>query len=375
MTLMKFLLFILCSVAFSAHAQISDVSFFPMMSSINPGVIHMRRGGLIAADHQRNTIEKDHQVTGGGIEDGIQTEVKTSSYTGFMGISTRPVSFELMYKQASGTKDEQSESSTHGDLSFKNDASAGYARGVLDFRFFGVSYAKTDFEYQNMYKLIEGPSVARYDETIDLAYQDIKVGTAIKIGPLRLGGYYLQQSATGNYNYQPYDAATGAALAPTKSPAKIQNKGAGGALGFTLPTFRMELGFEKLMAGSMKIDSAYPLAVKKPDNAERSSVVVEAKLFSWLNLGLRYRRIKGNYIDLEDILTYHLLYSDLGPDDIRNEIIYNFSFGDSEGFSPSFFIMSSSVTTQEPSPLAGDDEDYKAKTTATSAGVTLLYRF
>lgn len=372
---MKFLAFILCLISFSAVAQISDVSFFPMMSSINPGVIHMRRGGIIAADHQRNTIEKNHQVTSSGIKDGIQTEVKTGSYTGFVGVSTRPVSLEVLYKKTDGTKKEKSDSTSHGELSFENDASATYSRGMLDFRYFGISYARTNFDYQNMYTLIEGPSVAKYDETIDLTYVDLKIGSAIKIGPLRLGAYYLNQSAKGQYYYQPYDPATGAALQSTKSPAEFQNKGAGGAVGLTLPTFRMELGFEKLIAGSAKIDSSYPLAVKKPDDSERASLIVEAKLFSWLNLGVRLRRIKGNYIDLEDILSYHLLYSDLGPEDIRHEIIYNFSFGDSEGFSPSFFFMTSTSTTEEPSPLAGDTQSYKAKTTSSTLGLTLLYRF
>jgi hypothetical protein len=194
-------------------------------------------------------------------------------------------------------------------------------------------------------------------------------------GDFRLGVYYLDQKGRGHFLHQPYEQTTGVAGAWTKYPAETNNRGGGFGLGYSIKKFRTEMSFERLMVGKMKLSSSYPVPVKKPDTAVRLSLVAEARVFSWLTMGIRYRRIKGNYVDLEDIISYNLIYSYMRENDYRNEIIYNVGFGDRMGFSPSFFIMQSSVRTKEPSPIYSDGSEFKARTMSTSLGLTLSFKF
>lgn len=345
------------------------------MSSINPGVVHMRKGGILAADVEKITNRKKHNVSLGNIDGGIKTNVDIDAGNFFFAGTTRPVSVELLVKRESGVKTEKSHSSTDGYRKMTSDAESDYCGGILDFRYFGVSYSNANYEYLNMYRLSDIPTLEAYDEKQHLTYQNIKVGSAIKIGDFRIGGYYISQRAKGKYIYTPLEATTGALGTRTKYPTEINSSGIGAGVGYTLKNFRTEISLERMMSGDLKISKDYPLVVKAPGQSQRISAVVEAKLFSFLNLGLRLRRIKGNYVDLEDIIANNLLYSNIGKDDYRDEIIYNFSFGDNMGFSPSFFFMQSNLMSKERSPIYDNGQEFKARTMATSMGATLSFKF
>ncbi len=90
---------------------------------------------------------------------------------------------------------------------------------------------------------------------------------------------------------------------------------------------------------------------------------------------MRLRSIKGSYVDLEDIISSNILYDTVGEDDTRNEASFNFSLGDSKGFSPSAFYTQSEVTTNELSPVFDNGLKYKAVTKTKAFGVNLSYRF
>jgi hypothetical protein len=174
---MKFFILALLFTS-AARAQITDASFFPIMGSINPGVAHFRRGGIIAIDAEKTMNKKKLNVPLGGIQDGIHTNVDVDTGTGFFAFATRPVSGEFTLKDETGKKSEKSSSTIGGERNVRTEATAKYASALLDVRYFGVSYAYSDYNYENNYTLGAIPTLQRYDERAEFNYKNLKIGTA-----------------------------------------------------------------------------------------------------------------------------------------------------------------------------------------------------
>ena len=368
------MLFLVLLFASPIWAQITDASFFPSVRSINPGVVHMRRGGLAAFDYGKKAIEKQHDVTAGGIVGGIKTDINLTKNTFFAAGATRFVSAELLMDSEKGLREETINHPTRGNRKSSDDASSGYYGGMIDFRFFGVSYAKSSYEYLNEFHVGNPPDLTARDEKQELDYSNLKVGTAIKIYAIRVGAYVLNQKAEGDYTYTFYDPTTGNKGTTEAFPVSKSAKGFGVGLGFTLPKLRSEVSLERMYGTKLELDDDYPRDVKKPTDSSRITALAEAHIF-FFSVGFRFRSIKGNYADLEDIISSNLLYDSMGADDTRTETSINFSLGDSTGFSPSIYYTQSEITAQEPDPIFDASEKYKAVTKSKAYGFNLSYRF
>lgn len=361
-------------VSFSAWSQITDASFFPSMKSINPGVVHMRRGGLIAIDYGKKSSEKEHDVQTGGLVEPIKTNIDLTKTSLFGAAASRFVSAEVLLDKETGERVQKINHPTRGNRKVKDDAESTFAGAMLDFRFFGVSYSTANYNYLNEFRVGNPPDLTARDEDKDITYTNLKIGTAIKISALRMGVYFLNQKGDGDFTYTFYDPTSGNKGSSEKFPMKQSAKGYGLGVGLTLPKFRTELSLEKLYDNDLDISYDYPGQINKAKDSSRISGVAEANLRYFL-IGVRVRSIKGNYIDLEDIISTNLLYDTLGADDTRLETTFNFSFGDSKGLSPSLFYSQSEVKSKELSPVFDNGLKYKAVTKSKAFGANLSYRF
>jgi hypothetical protein len=323
----------------------------------------------------KKQIEKKHDVPLGGIVGGINTEVELSKSTFFAAVRAgRWINMELLADKESGTRTEDIKNPTRGDRITKNDASSSYFGGIFDFRFFGISYATAKYDYLNKFRVGEVPDLTAYDEDKALTYGNLKVGSAIKIGFLRVGGYVLNQKSSGDFAYSYYDGTTGSKGSTEKFNVSTSAKGYGAGLGVTFAKFRSELTFESMYDNELSLSDDYPKEVQEPTDSSRLTFVGEAKV--WIvGLGLRYRRIKGNFADLEELITSNLLYDSMGKDDERTETSFNFSFGSSKGFSPSAFYTQSEISNKELSPVFDNGLKYKAVTKSKAYGVNVSYLF
>lgn len=356
-------------------AQITDASFFPSVKSINPGISHLRRDGFLAVDVGKKSIEKKHDVPLGGIVGGINTDVELTKSTFFAAASAgRWINIEVLADQESGTRTESIKNPTRGDRTTKNDASSSYIGGIFDCRFFGVSYSTANFDYLNKFRVGEAPDLTAYDEDKKLKYGNFKLGTVFKFSFLRLGGYIQNQKSSGDFTYSFYDPVSGNKGSSETFNVSTSAKGYGVGLGFTLPRLRSEVSLEKMYDNSLSLSEDYPKDVVKPTDSSRMTFVGEMKI-SFISVGIRYRRIQGNYRDLEDLISSSLLYDSMGADDVRTETSFNFSLGNSKGFSPSAFYTQSEVSNKELSPVFDNGLKYKAVTKSKAYGVNISYLF
>lgn len=369
------MLFLFLIITSSAWAQITDASFFPSVKSINPGITHLRHANFVALDVGKKVIEKKHDVPLGGIVGGINTDVELSKSTLFA--AARPgrwINFELLADKEDGTRTEDIKNPTRGDRTTKNDASSSYIGGSFDFRFFGISYSTAKFDYLNKFRVGEAPDLTAYDEDKQLTYGNLKLGIAGKISFLRVGAYVLNQKSSGDLTYTYYDPTTGNKGSSEKHNLSTSAKGYGAGLGFTLPRLRSEITYESMYDNELSLSDDYPKDVQDPTDASRLTFVGEAKI-SFIAVGIRYRQIRGNFTDLEDLISSNLLYDTMGEDDKRTEMSFNFSLGNSKGFSPSAFYTQSEVTNKELSPVFDNGLKYKAVTKSKAYGVNLSYLF
>lgn len=365
-----FLLFLTTSV----WAQITDASFFPSMKSINPGVVHMRQGGFVAGNWGKKSSEKNHDVPLGGIVGGINTDINLTKTTFFGATTARFVSAEVLLDRETGTRKEAINSTTNGNRTSEDEASSNYYGAMLDFRFFGVSYSHANYDFTNKFRVGQTPTLTAHDEKTELGYTNLKIGSAIKIRAIRVGAYFLNQNAKGDLAYTFYDPNTGNQGSTETSSVTTKANGFGAGIGFTLPKLRTEVSYESLSSSKVDVDSTYPGSFKKDEASSRLSLVSEAKIW-FFSVGVRLRSIQGNYKDLEDIISSNLLYQNATASDRRTETTFNFSLGDSKGFSPSAFYTQSELTTKENSPVFDNGLKYKAVTKSKAYGVTLSYRF
>jgi hypothetical protein len=370
----KLTIFLYFLIIKNLNAQMVDASFFNSVRTINPGIIHQAKNCLVTADLSKEEDKKVHDVTLGGIVGGINTNVDLKKTDGFAAIRSTFLNTELLYDKTIGSYEQTINSTTHGNRVISDNATSNFFGAILDLYIVGVGYSTSNFSYLDEFRVDTIPNLVAHDEQKDLKYTNLKVGSAFSLSLLRFGFYYYDQSATGNYSYTYYDGTSGNKGSTETTSVKLKSKGLGAGIGFTLPKIRSELSYEKMYGHTLLIDTSYPGSYSTPSNSSRATFVGEVKIFS-LGLGVRYRIIKGNFIDLNDIITSSLLYEKIQSSDIRKEISFNFSLGDSKGISPSAFYTFSKVTTSETSPVFDNGTSFEARTTTKAMGVSLSYVF
>ncbi len=370
---MRFLLaFLIIGVSFSAQAQIVDASFFPAMKTINPGVVHLRQHGFIGAELSKRSFAKQHDVTKYNLVDGIQTDVELQKATVYRAGKGPGFTIEGMFDQESGTQVDTSQVASDKRKT-TSEASSTFLSGTLDFKYFGISYARSSYDFLYKFRVGAVPDLSANDVKEELTYTMLKVGSAIKLGPVRLGAYYLTRTGDGSFTYTYYDPNTGNKGDTEAFDTSSAAHGYGVGIGATGPKLRAEASFEKMSPITVDIPSDYPEPVNDTPASSRLSVVGEVK-FTKLALGFRARQIKGNFYDLQDIISANLLYKNLTAEDSRLETTFNFGLGISKGLSVSGFYTQSTIKTEELDPIDPDSGDrFPAETKATAMGVNVSY--
>lgn len=369
------LLFVIFTALLSSQfsfAQIADASFFPSVKSINPSVAHMRRNGFVALDVSKKNVEKNHDVPLGGIVGGIKTDVELKKGTLFRAGKGPGITFELLFDKENGEKTETINSTSSGLRTISNEASSNYYGGMLDLKYFGLSYAKAQYDYLYEFRIGTPPNVSAKDINQHLDYTNLKLGSAIKIGFLRLGGFLSSLKSTGEFTYTYYDPNTGNKGTTEKFPVTTSANGYGIGLGASGENVRVEASLERMYGNTLSISEDYPDETEVPPPSSRLSVTGELK-FTKIAFGVRVRQIKGNYTDLEDLISSNLLYGNLEAEDTRLETTFNFGFGISKGFSVSGFYTQSEVSAEEKSPVFDNGLKYDAVTKSKAMGVTISY--
>lgn len=369
------LLILLISIGLFSHnsySQISDASFFPSVKSINPGVAHMRRNGFVAVDLSKKDVEKNHKVPLAGIIGGVKTDVELKKGTLFRAGKGPGITFEILLDKETGEQVETIKTTSSGNRVIRNQTSSTYMGGILDLKYFGISYGRANYKFFNKFRIGEPPQVSAKDIDQRLDYDNLKLGSAIKIGPLRLGAFLQSLKSSGEFAYTFYDPSTGNKGTTEKYPVTTSSNGYGVGLGFSLENFRMETSLEKMYGNALNISKDYPAEVHASPPASRIALMGEMK-FTKIAFGVRLRQIKGNYTDLEDLISSNLLYGNLEAEDSRLETTFNFGFGISKGFSLSGFYTQSEISSEEKSSVLANDYKYDAVTKSKAMGVTVSY--
>jgi hypothetical protein len=368
-------LFFLYFLFFSqpALAQIADASFFPSMKSLNPGVSHLRELGFLAIDLSLHKVDKHQDVQTGGIQDGIQFDLEMQKNSFFRAGRGKGLTIELLAQQEKGEM-VQSFTNLSGKSERTTNATSNFFGGIIDFEFFGVMVGKARFNYHFFLESGEPPDYWARDNDWAIDYDLLKIGKAFHYGPYRLGLFYLKQSSRGIVDFTFYDPATSnrGSTIPYNIDTEIQGYGVG--LGYTTTMFHFEIAQEEWTGHSHRKAEDFPWDVKDPELASRLSVVLEARL-SWFSLGVRFRQIKGNFYDLEDVMSSKLLYEDLAASDVRSETTFNFALSQKKGLSYSAFYSTSDVKSEEEVLILSNGYTYPTRTKTVAMGVNLSYLY
>lgn len=365
---------ILSSVASTSLAQIADSSFFPSVRSINPGVAHQRTQALVALDVSKKKVEKNHAVTAGNIQGGIQTDVDLQKNTVFGASKGSFVTFEILADRETGDKTEHINSTTLGTRDVKNSATSTYVGAIADLKLIGISYATAKYETEYKFRVGSPPSVSAKDMTTNISYTMLKVGTAFNIKGFTFGVYGMDKKSEEKYDYTYYDPSTGNPGTTENWNADTKATGYGVGLGYSSKTFRIEASMEQMSKADLTVDYNPLELIKAAPASSRISVAAEIR-FGKLALGGRVRNNTGNYTDLEDLISSNLLYGDMKEDDTRLETSFNFSYGADKGLTYSAFYTQSESKTDEESSIFPGTGDYPATTKSSAYGVNLSYYF
>ncbi len=356
----------------TVFAQIASSSFFPNMKSLNPGVSHLREQGFLSANYAVTNVEKTHDVTLSSLDSPIKTELSLNKTTFFRAGKGRGPTIELLFDKESAEKKEDIKSSSLGDRTVETEAESSYYGGILDLGFIGVQVAQADYSYDYIFRVGSIPNLTARDLIWARDYSLLKIGTAFKFKGITLGAFSFVQKSDGSLDYTFYDPTTGNKGSTENYLFNTETKGYGFGIGYSNPALHLELSLEKTNSQSLSKPSDFPVDLSQDPQASRISTVAEVKL-KWFTIGMRVRKIEGNFYDLEDIITANLLYNEMSASDSRTDTTFNFSFGSQKGLSFSAFYSSSEVNTNEESDIFANDELYAASTKTTAYGLSMSY--
>lgn len=372
MTVLGALLLLVTGV--QIRAQIADGSYFSTVRALNPGVAHHRTQALAALNVSQKNVAKNHEVTAGGIQGGVQTDVALQKNTVFGAAKMSFVAVELLADVENGTKTEHINSTTYGARDVTNKANSTYMGAVVGIPFLGFSYSAAKYAIDYAFRVGAPPSVSANDQETRIDYKLLKIGTAMNVMGVTFGIFGMDKKSTETYTYTYYDPSSGNKGTTEVWPATTSATGYGVGLGYTAKAFRFEVSTEQMGAGQLEANEN-PLEIIKADAASsRLSVNAEVRIGK-LSLGARVNSNKGNFTDLEDLISSKLLYSEAGPDDERIETSFNFGYGADQGLSFSAFYTQSEAKSEEVSSIFRGDTTYPATTKSTAMGVGLSYYF
>lgn len=355
-----------------ANAQIANASFFPSMRSINPGVPHLRKSGFMAVDINQTKVHKHQDVVSGGILNGVNTDVTLDKRTVFRAGKGPGFTIAFLFDQEAGETIDSFETATY-DRSTTTTAKSTVMGGTIDLGIIGISISKAKYTNFLDYNVGSVPSLNRLTHETELDYNLMRVGTAFEFKGYSIGAFYSTQTAEGKVDSILYNPSTGAKNTPEVNDLEYETTSYGLGAGYLSNKYHFELSFENISKQSLEQSNTYLVDVTTPAIGSRVSLVAEVK-FGKIGLGVRYRKIEGNFSDLEQLISSNMLYQNVENSDSRSETGFNFSYGEGSGISLSGFYSSSVLDTEEVSPMfQGETTEYVTETTTTAFGVTVSY--
>ncbi len=354
-----------------AIAQIANSSFFPSMRSINPGLSHLRESGFLSVELAKTTIERSQDVNGGGILDGINTEVNLEKTTFFRAGKGPGITLEFLYDQEVGERTESFETATY-DRATTTEGKSSVIGGTLDIGFIGITVAKASYEYLLDFHVDEVPNLNRETHDTSLEYNLTRVGTAFQIKGISIGTFYSIQNAEGSVDSVLYDPTSGNPAPAEVSNLEYETISNGIGVGYKSKMYHLEISQETITNQSLDQSNTYLLDLYVPAKGSRTSFVAEVR-FGKLGLGGRVRKTEGNFSDIEQLISSNMLNVNTSEDDTKLETSFNFSYGSPGGYSLSGFYTTSKSETEEVSEMIESTEKYDTITEITSYGVSLSY--
>lgn len=369
---MRNFLLLIVLYPFGLLAQVADSSFFPNVKTINPGISHLRENGFVSINKGISKVEKHHDVGVSFIQGGIDTALELDKLTLYRAGKGGGMTLEFLYDQEEADKVEKIKSSSRGDREVNTEAKANYIGGIIDFGFIGVLVGSSDYAYDYRFRVGSAPNISAKDLYWNRDYKVVKVGSAFKVAGISLGAFAFKQQSQGDLDIVYYDPANGEKGSTENYEFESDLTGLGLGVGYKTKALRFEVSYESAQKETLDKDANFPVSFDPGKEASRIGLVGEVK-FKYFALGAMFRRIEGNFTDLEDIISANLLYSEMGSSDTRTEKAFNFSFGDDEGFTLSGYYSVSEADTEEESDIFDNGETYPATTETTSYGVSVSY--
>lgn len=369
---MKFLIWnILIFLSPSIFAQNAISSFFPSVRTVNPAILHKRVHGFLAIEHKKTTLKKHQDILTGGILDGVNTEVNLDKNNFYRSGKGPGITFDLLYDQEDGTKVEEFETSSYQRKTETNGKTKTFG-GSLDLGGFGVSIKKA--EYHNFYDfhVDEVPSLNRETHETELDYLEHIYGVSFTFSGIDFGVYHGRREASGDVSSILYNPSTGAKNDPEVSKIKLKSTIQGVGVGYSSQKFKFEVSYEEQSKTSVSQSNTYLYEYPESDKASKLSLLSELRL-SLFSVGFKVSKIAGNFYTFDELISSRVIYVNANEKDARLESTFNFTFGDSLGYSVSGFYSFSSVDYEEESELLDNGELYDTNIKEIKYGASVSY--
>ena len=357
-----------------SFAQVANSSYFPSMRSINPGVAHLRDTGFVSVASSKTQIKQFQDVKTGGLDNGVNTTVELDKTTLFRAGKGPGITIEILADKETGIKTEEiSKDSLKRTTETSGSSSVMY--GVLDIGFLGVMIGKASYEYLYEFEVGNTPNINHYTNDYKIDYNLTRIGSAIEVNNISIGAFYSVQTGEGKVDSILYNPSTNAANAPETSDLEFKTISYGAGVGYKSKKYHFEVSLEKISEQSLSQSNTYQLELETPGLGQRLSLIGEAK-FGKLGLGVRVRQIKGNFVDIEQLISNNMLYFNIDEDATRLENSFNFSYGADKGLGVSGFNSFSNNDTEEITELYKEEGTLyptNTKTISYGASVSFIY--
>lgn len=365
--------FLLIFASTNSFSQVANASFFSSMRSINPGVAHLRSVGFLDVAMSQTEINKFQDYTGGSILNGINTDIELNKSTIFYAGKGPGITLEVLADNENASRKEKFETSSYERVT-ETKGTSSTMKGIIDIGFFGVELGTGKYKYDYLFEVDTPPNLNKETQNTKLDYSLTKIGTAIEVKGVSIGGFYGIQKAKGDVVTTLFNPDNGNPGSPETSDLEYETIFYGLGAGYTSKTLHLELSLEKISKQTLDQTNTYLLELETPKLGQRISAVAEVK-FGKLSLGTRVRQIKGNYTDFEELISSNMLSVNSNESDSKLETKFNFSWGSGKGLSVSGFYSTSEVKSEQEIDWLDNGEKYDTTITQKSYGASISYTY
>lgn len=351
------LVLVIISLPDFCYGQIADVSFFPNSRSINPGIAHLRKSGVIALDTSLTNVNKHQDVT--VFDNGVDSDITLKRASLYRGGKGKGITTEFLISNESGEKENTfQQSGTQNKFDSKSKSTYGDLK--VSFGILGLSLGRGTFS-QNV--RIDSTNFSSAIDA-DFNFTSIKIGSSIGPKHIRVGLFYERILIDGIIDFTSDSNASRTTLDGT-------DHSYGFGLSYNNGKAHIEMSYEKLIFDDDTTNLAEGETLDP--NAYRVTAVLEFK-FKKISFGIKTSFIDGLFEDLNEVVSSQLLYGGMAKES-RFEHSLNFSFGTDKGFKFSGFLSYTKFEVNEESDVIFNNQSYLSKVESKSAGLNISYHY